>query len=200
MPLAVPGVAEMTAGLQANEISRQFRQAFVRFLRPSDKPMVTLSPSTKARVVEALFGTRSNRSPMASGGISTSRKPTIGVALCWALVTRGQAAAVPPSKVMNSRRLISPPQPEIDSLPYPGGGVVHHSKWSAGIFVMGHEPTRAPQQKLVYSITSSARASSVGGTVRPSALAVLRLMINKNLVGKATGRSAGLAPLRILST
>ena len=44
-----------------------------------------------------------------------------------------------------------------------------------------------------YSITSSARASRVGGTSRPSKLAVLRLMINKNLVGKATGRWAGLA-------
>ena len=53
--------------------------------------------------------------------------------------------------------------------------------------------------QLRYSITSSARSSTVGGTVIPSALAVLRLMINKNLVGKATGRSAGLAPLRILS-
>ena len=34
-----------------------------------------------------------------------------------------------------------------------------------------------------YSITSSASASSVGGTVRPSALAVLRLITNSNLVG-----------------
>ena len=34
----------------------------------------------------------------------------------------------------------------------------------------------------LHSITSSARASSVGGTSRPSALAVLRLMINSNLV------------------
>ena len=34
-----------------------------------------------------------------------------------------------------------------------------------------------------HSITSSARASSVGGTSRPSALAVLRLMTNSNLVG-----------------
>jgi hypothetical protein len=33
-----------------------------------------------------------------------------------------------------------------------------------------------PQQKTVfYSITSSARASSVGGTVRPSVLAAFRL-------------------------
>ena len=34
-----------------------------------------------------------------------------------------------------------------------------------------------------HSITSSARASSVGGTSRPSALAVLRLMTSSNLVG-----------------
>ena len=34
-----------------------------------------------------------------------------------------------------------------------------------------------------HSITSSARASSVGGMVRPSALAVLRLMTSSNLVG-----------------
>jgi hypothetical protein len=38
------------------------------------------------------------------------------------------------------------------------------------------------------SITSSARASSVGGTVRPSAFAVLRLMTSSYLVGFCTGR------------
>src|SRR5262249_10878538 len=48
-------------------------------------------------------------------------------------------------------------------------------------------------------ITSSARASSEGGIVRPRALAVLRLMTNSNLVGCSMGRSPGLAPLRILS-
>ena len=48
-----------------------------------------------------------------------------------------------------------------------------------------------------HSITSSARASSVGGTSRPSALAVLRLITSSNLVDCRTGRSAGLAPLRI---
>ena len=51
-----------------------------------------------------------------------------------------------------------------------------------------------------YSITSSAWASSVAGTVRPSALAVLRLMTSSNLVGCWTGKSDGLAPLRILCT
>jgi len=48
-----------------------------------------------------------------------------------------------------------------------------------------------------YSITSSASASSVGGTARGSAFAALRLITSSNLVGCKTGRSAGLAPLRI---
>src|SRR5262249_36563880 len=51
-----------------------------------------------------------------------------------------------------------------------------------------------------HSITSSARASNVGGTCRRSALAVVRLMTRSNLVGCSTGTSAGLAPRRILST
>src|SRR5262245_1760395 len=51
-----------------------------------------------------------------------------------------------------------------------------------------------------HSITSSARASSVGGISRPSALALLRLITSSNFVGCSTGSSAGLAPLRILST
>jgi hypothetical protein len=51
-----------------------------------------------------------------------------------------------------------------------------------------------------YSITSSARASTAGGIVRPSAFAVLRLITSSNLVGCWIGRSAGFAPLNILST
>src|SRR5579872_460535 len=51
-----------------------------------------------------------------------------------------------------------------------------------------------------YSITSSAMASIVGGTVRPNAPAVLTLITNSNLVGCMIGKSAGRAPLRILST
>src|SRR5258707_10508701 len=53
---------------------------------------------------------------------------------------------------------------------------------------------------LYYSITSSARASSDGGTSRPSAFAALRLMTSSNLGGCSTGRLAGDAPFRILST
>jgi ABC transporter substrate binding protein len=51
-----------------------------------------------------------------------------------------------------------------------------------------------------YSITWSARCSSDCGIVRPRAFAVLRLNTSSNLVGCSTGRSAGFAPFRILST
>ena len=51
-----------------------------------------------------------------------------------------------------------------------------------------------------HSITSSARASKVAGTSRPSALAVFRLIISSYLVGACTGRSAGFSPLRMRST
>ena len=50
-----------------------------------------------------------------------------------------------------------------------------------------------------YSIVSSARERSEGGTVRPSALAVLRLITNSYLVALCTGRSAGRSPLRTRS-
>jgi MFS family permease len=56
----------------------------------------------------------------------------------------------------------------------------------------GHRPC--------YSITSSACTSIDGGTVRPSALAVLRLTARSNLVGCSTGISPGFAPRKILST
>src|SRR5262249_37464479 len=63
---------------------------------------------------------------------------------------------------------------------------------------------RAAEQRdelaAFHSITSSARASSVAGTSRPSAFAVLRLMTSSYLVGACTGRSAGFSPLRMRST
>src|SRR5262249_33579325 len=51
-----------------------------------------------------------------------------------------------------------------------------------------------------YRITSSAWKRMVGGIVSPSASAVLRLMTSSNFIGCSTGKSAGLAPFRILST
>src|SRR5262249_4940169 len=58
--------------------------------------------------------------------------------------------------------------------------------------------TAAKQHR--YSINSSARASAAGGIVRPSALAVLRLITRLYLVGACTGMSAGFSPLRMRST
>jgi hypothetical protein len=51
-----------------------------------------------------------------------------------------------------------------------------------------------------YSMTSSARARSVGGTSSPRAFAVFRLITSSYLVGACTGRSAGFSPFRIRST
>ncbi len=45
-----------------------------------------------------------------------------------------------------------------------------------------------------YSITSSARVSSAGGMLRPSALAVLRLTTSSYFVGSCTGRLLGFSP------
>src|SRR4030095_8683265 len=49
-------------------------------------------------------------------------------------------------------------------------------------------------------ITRSALASTLGGIVRPICFAAFRLMMNSNFFGCSTGRSAGLASFRFLST
>jgi hypothetical protein len=53
---------------------------------------------------------------------------------------------------------------------------------------------------FTHSITSSALSRIDGGTVSPSAVAVLRLMTIKYFVGNWTGRPEGFAPRRMLST
>ena len=74
-----------------------------------------------------------------------------------------------------------------------------------GLFAPLRDKVTSSAQSLVvvarvHSITSSARASTVGGISRPSAFAAFRLMTRSNLVGCSTGRSRGFVPLRILST
>ncbi len=67
----------------------------------------------------------------------------------------------------------------------------------------GQGPQRQPAQERApahHCMISSARTRIDWGIVRPSALAVLRLITSSNFVGCSTGRSPGLAPLRILST
>src|SRR4029077_664144 len=69
-----------------------------------------------------------------------------------------------------------------------------------------HGPRRRTAEKCDelappnHSITSSAVASRVDGTSRPSVRAVLRLSTSSYLVGACTGRSAGFSPLRMRST
>src|SRR5262249_5781119 len=60
--------------------------------------------------------------------------------------------------------------------------------------------TVSPLTAHGHLITRSALASTLGGIVRPICFAVFRLITNSNFIGCSTGRSAGLAPFRILST
>jgi hypothetical protein len=53
---------------------------------------------------------------------------------------------------------------------------------------------------LGHRITLSALAKTLGGIVNPICLAVFKLIMNCNFVGRSTGRSPAFAPLRILST
>src|SRR4029077_8179415 len=64
----------------------------------------------------------------------------------------------------------------------------------------GNRDHQGDHEPSPHSITSSARARIDGGIVSPSPWAVWRLTTSPNLVGSWIGRSAGLAPLRILST
>src|SRR5215813_8899267 len=58
----------------------------------------------------------------------------------------------------------------------------------------------APLHLRGHSMTSSARSKNDSGIVRPSALAVVRLIAKSHLVGCSTGNSAAFVPRRILST
>ncbi len=72
-----------------------------------------------------------------------------------------------------------------------------YAELGSGMSALGQMLTHAPQQFRRYSITSSARALTVGGMLSPSAFAVLRLITKSNFVGCMIARSAGFAPLRM---
>ena len=55
-------------------------------------------------------------------------------------------------------------------------------------------------KSVSHLITFSARIITIGGIVRPRALAVFKINHQLELVGCSTGKSAGFVPLRILST
>jgi hypothetical protein len=59
---------------------------------------------------------------------------------------------------------------------------------------------QSDENATFHSITSSARTSTDGGIINPRDFAALSLMTSSSLVGNSTGKSPGLAPLRILFT
>src|SRR5262245_23721209 len=62
-------------------------------------------------------------------------------------------------------------------------------------------PLRAKSgHELLHSIIWSARCCTARDTSMPNTFAVLRLITSSNFVGCSTGRSAGMAPRKILST
>src|SRR5215469_16547349 len=63
-----------------------------------------------------------------------------------------------------------------------------------------HAAEQCDELATFHSITSSTMARSLSGIVRPSALAVLRLMASSDAIGCWTGRLAGFSPLRMRST
>src|SRR4029434_2924450 len=74
-------------------------------------------------------------------------------------------------------------------------------KWCATPFLCGSLIRYSmPVYPGASLITLSARARTLGGIVKPICLAAFRLMISSNFVGCSTGKSAGLAPFKILST
>jgi hypothetical protein len=109
---------------------------------------------------------------------------------CSARATKGHTAAALPSNVMNFRRLIGSPSNR-GPRPY---HVQQHKRCAlqqkAATDWQPWATCRLMQcnEILPHSITSSARASSIGVTVSPSVLAVCRLMTSSNLVGGCTGR------------
>src|SRR4030095_12285581 len=71
------------------------------------------------------------------------------------------------------------------------------------VFFMGFSLARSIRHLTLapsHLISLSARYNTFGGTVRLICLAVFRLILSSNFVGASTGKSAGFAPLRILST
>ena len=109
---------------------------------------------------------------------------------CCARAASGHTAAAPLSSMMNSRRFIACP-----CMPNSAFNSRYQNRKVSQAKLVGGAAGRA-----LYSMTSSAIASTPGGMVRLSDLVVLRLITSSNLLGSSTGRSEGLSPLRIRPT
>ena len=69
-----------------------------------------------------------------------------------------------------------------------------------GYWKPGRRKADPERQCSPYSMTRSARSNMDRGTLMPSDFAALTLTTNSNVVACSIGKSAGLAPLKILST
>jgi len=81
----------------------------------------------------------------------------------------------------------------IGSLDAPINGLAHRSAEDTRLVPLSDPSTCSKGRSgiLTYSITSSACASSVGGLVRPSALAVVRFSTSSNLPGCSARQVCG---------
>src|SRR5262245_12994694 len=108
------------------------------------------------------------------------------------LAQNRRSLCIDPMHLKNMLRQVQPDRSNLAHGWLPFAAVSIRQQFGTQMPQGGHPPH--------HSITSSAAACKVSGTVRPSAFAVLRLMTNSYLEACSTGRSAGLAPLRTLST
>ena len=107
------------------------------------------------------------------------------------------------SNKRDHRRLSLPSVILASGVPFKNARRMKNGNISSDIVLIAHVAERHRRTWWVlrgHSMTSSARASSDGGTMSPSAFAVLRLMTSSYFVGACTGRSAGFSPLRMRST
>ena len=99
-------------------------------------------------------------------------------------------------KDISTQVVVAPTEYELGKLIYPYEKAKCACFKSLKIRPHTSDPNRTWIERS-HSMISSALADSPGGTSRPSAFAVFRLITNSNLVGCTTGRSAGFSPLRI---
>jgi len=99
------------------------------------------------------------------------------------------------SDVMGQLRRFGHSGPMSDITPITTKLATHHDGRKGPIGDKVHR-----SKKSAYSITSSARSSSADSIVKPSVLAVFRLMTSSILVGTTIGRSPDGVLLRIVAT